>query len=412
MFEKNPLTTETDFKLDIKLLPVQIHYNEEIFSELLDFLFLPQMDCLQVTWGFIYQGYKYGLQFSRFIQNCLTSRVLCDLNIDLQNPCLLINQYGKLSKVGSTVILDCGNLKIGSSMLNDKDTISPSMNNQRRIYDEFNFFFSGIQVIQTPNSIDWNSVREEPSSEYHIIPKTKIHLTLSNSILHSQDIPAWKLNTFIKCAKLNLSDSKLSNIIDFLRDLPLPSRNKNMKKNLIKAQEWKIDKRWIIPSIGKLELLYLENHLTENEINDEALYSLTSQKPHEIKKETLDSTSTSETGDFDIKQYCREIDLPGFEDNISTGNKMIAVVQICVKDMGLIFDRASGAVDRSYLYVGATNVNLDIGFLEHGPAIQLGFESLKLMDRQAGVDLVSVTPATGQDQVSCQKLLQFHQKFI
>ena len=74
VFEKNPLASETDFKLDIRLLPVQIHYNEEIFSELLDFLFLPHMDCLEISWGVIYQGYKYGLQFGRFVRNCLTSR--------------------------------------------------------------------------------------------------------------------------------------------------------------------------------------------------------------------------------------------------------------------------------------------------------------------------------------------------
>ena len=64
VFEKNPLSTPTDFKLDIKMLPLQIYYHEEVFSELLDFLFLPQMDCLEVTWAFIFQGYKFDLKSS------------------------------------------------------------------------------------------------------------------------------------------------------------------------------------------------------------------------------------------------------------------------------------------------------------------------------------------------------------
>ena len=34
-----------------------------------------------------------------------------------------------------------------------------------------------------------------------------------------------------------------------------------------------------------------------------------------------------------------------------------------------------------------------------GPAIQLGVGSIKLMDRQAGGDLLSLNPGPGQDQV-------------
>ena len=252
-----------------------------------------------------------------------------------------------------------------------------------------------------PHTVDWNSVREEPSSEYHLVPKTKVQLILSSSVLQTQDIPAWKMDVFIKCAKMNLSDSKFSALIDFLRDLPLPSRSKNMKKNLIKNSKWKIDKRWIIPSIGKLELLYLENTLAENDVQADNLnyQHLNSKRPiNRSKKEIDDSSSESDVSD--IKQYCRDVDLPGFEDNISPDNKMLAVIQLSIKDVGLIFDRASGSVDKSYMYLGATNINFDIGFMEHGPAIQFGFESLKLMDRQAGVDLISMTPTTGQEQVS------------
>ena len=43
--------------------------------------------------------------------------------------------------------------------------------------------------------------------------------------------------------------------------------------------------------------------------------------------------------DLNMKDYCREIDLPGFEDNISLHNKMFAVIQIQVQDAGVIFDR-------------------------------------------------------------------------
>ena len=232
VFDKNPLSSPTDFKLEVKMLPLQISYHEEVFSDLLDFLFLPQMDCLEVTWGFIFQGYKYGLQFSKFIQNCLTSRVLCDLNIDLQNPCIQVGQYGKTTANGSNLIIDCGRLKVESAMVtNDSSQVNSPEEIHEKMFDRFLFTFSGMQIVHLPSAVQWASVCEEPSSEYHLVPKTKMNLTLSTSIFQVQDFPAWKLDAFIKCAKLNLSDSKLSAIIDFLRDLPLPSRSKNMQKN-------------------------------------------------------------------------------------------------------------------------------------------------------------------------------------
>ena len=410
VFEKNPLALDTDFKLNIKLLPVQIYYNEEVCSELMDFLFLPEMDCLELTWGFLYQGYKYGQQFKRFIKNCLTSRIVCDLNIDLQNPCIQIGQYGKSHNQGANLIVDCGRLLIESAMVNNENSTSssPSLDsNSRKVYDEFIFSFSGIQVVQIPSKIAWCTLKDEPSSEYHIVPKTKMQLTLSTSVLQTQEIPAWKLDIFIKCAKINLSDSKLSYIIDFLRDLPLPSRNRNMKKNSTNPLQWKIDKKWAVPSIGKLELLYLENQLAEQEqlkelSNNSNYQNFPVKNFKETDKDESEESSSDDSvaTDTDIKNYCREIDLPGFQDNISPDNKLIAVIQVCIKDAGLIFDRASGSVDKSYLYLGASDINFDIGLMEQGPAIEFGVGSAKMMDRQAGVDLVSLTPSPGQEQVS------------
>ena len=380
------------------MLPVQIYYNEEVFSELLDFLFLPQMDVIQVAWGFIYQGYKYGLQFSRFVRNCLTSRVRCDLNIDLRNPCITVGQYGKIAEEGSNLIVDCGRLQVETAKVAEQPRSVK--------YEEFQVTVSGVQVVHLPTKMDWAGLREEPSSEYHLVPTTKLSLTLSTSTLHTQDIPAWKVDVFVKCAKLNLSDSKLSNIIDFLRDLPLPSRNRNMQKNSTRVKRWKIDKRWIIPNIGKLELLYLYQLSDQDPV--------TTNKPkikdipvHPKKLPTngysSDDSSGNSLADLDVQAYCREIDLPGFEDNISAGNKMVAVVQVSVMDAGLIFDRASGSCDKSYLYLGASNIRLDVGVMEHGPAIQLGVETVKLLDRQAGVDLISIGPDGGTDQVRINK---------
>ena len=87
-----------------------------------------------------------------------------------------------------------------------------------------------------------------------------------------------------------------------------------------------MDKRWIIPSIGKLEILYLERQMAEQEkqvneeLNSDALPML---HPNHKFESSHGSSVHSLATDIDIKQYCRTIDLPGFEDNVSASKRII-----------------------------------------------------------------------------------------
>ena len=89
---------------------------------------------------------------------------------------------------------------------------------------------------------------------------------------------------------------------------------------------------------------------------------------------------------------------------------MRAVIQVCLSDVGLVFDRRNGDTSKSYLYLHAKDFNCDIGLMEHGPAIQVGIHSVKVTDRQsrtvAGKD-VELLSISGPCEVSwtllCQK---------
>ena len=76
---------------------------------------------------------------------------------------------------------------------------------------------------------------------------------------------------------------------------------------------------------------------------------------------------------------------------------MRAVIQLCVTDAGLVFDHTSSESSKSYLYLQAKDFNLDIGLMEHGPAMQVAVRSVKLSDRQSktadghDVDLFSLS---------------------
>ena len=80
-----------------------------------------------------------------------------------------------------------------------------------------------------------------------------------------------------------------------------------------------------------------------------------------------------------------------------SGNTMMAVIQVCISDVGLAFDRASGDSSKSYLYLQVKDFNFDIGLMEHGPAVQMSVHSVQLSDRQSKtvsghhVDLLSLT---------------------
>ena len=79
-----------------------------------------------------------------------------------------------------------------------------------------------------------------------------------------------------------------------------------------------------------VKLLYLENQLaeqdwTERKTDNSHMSDLPWFNPnHELNHtKSPESTATSLSTDLDIKQYCRAIDLPGFEDNISPGEDQV-----------------------------------------------------------------------------------------
>ena len=139
----------------------------------------------------------------------------------------------------------------------------------------------------------------------------------------------------------------------------------------------------MIPNIGKLELLYLESQLVsdgESSVRDPRAHLWLNGHDH---SNSDPNSAYSIASDIDIKQYCRAIDLPGFEDNISPGNPMHAAIQLSVSDACLVFDRASGSSSKSYLYLNAEDFNFDVGLMAYGPAIQLSVRSVRLTDRQS-----------------------------
>ncbi|XP_023343759.1 uncharacterized protein LOC111713173 [Eurytemora carolleeae] len=392
VFEKNPLVTNTDYRLEMRLLPLHVFYQEIVGSELLDFFFLPNTDSLEVTWGVIYQSYLYARQFSRFVQNCLNSRMTCDLKVDLHNPCIEIGQMGTISTDANKLVIHCGHLQLScvrseKQCENDHTGCSTNLSGCEngftrceehvRIISRIECLVTGMAVILAPGAKSFPVLTQDPSSEYHLVPNTKAELTLS-SVSPQQP---WVLDIFIKCVKLNLSDKRVGEIIDFLRDLPLPQRA--VLPNLDTPIRWKIDKRWTVPNIGKLELLYLETQLStqqqEQQQHEKQQQHKQSFKNHDNKdvQKRSRSRKVAPPGSglvdpgVDISGYCAAVDLPGLEDNISPGNPMRALLKLSVKDLSLVFGKETENVTRSYLNLAVMDYSLDVGILQYGPAVQV-----------------------------------------
>ena len=159
----------------------------------------------------------------------------------------------------------------------------------------------------------------------------------------------------------------------------------------------------MIPNIGKLELLYLESQLESDGESTARDPRLQPWLNGQGRSNSDQNSAYSIASDIDIKQYCRAVDLPGFEDNISPGNPMCAAIQLSVSDACLVFDRASGTSSKSYLYLNAEDFNFDVGLMAHGPAVQLSVRSVRLTDRQSRTLLghdVELFSVTGKHEVS------------
>lgn len=70
---------------------------------------------------------------------------------------------------------------------------------------------------------DWRSLKNNVDSTSHFLAKTLTQIVLSNSIRPEyKQLAKRKINISVQSIKLNLSDRKISSILDFFENTPLP----------------------------------------------------------------------------------------------------------------------------------------------------------------------------------------------
>lgn len=70
---------------------------------------------------------------------------------------------------------------------------------------------------------DWRSLKNQSDSPSHFLAKTVTQIVLSNSIRPEyKQLAKRKINVSVQNIKLNLSDRKISILLDFLENTPIP----------------------------------------------------------------------------------------------------------------------------------------------------------------------------------------------
>lgn len=70
---------------------------------------------------------------------------------------------------------------------------------------------------------DWRSLKNQADSSSHFLANTITQIVISNSIRPEyKQLAKRKINISVQSVKLNLSDRKVSSILDFFENTPIP----------------------------------------------------------------------------------------------------------------------------------------------------------------------------------------------
>ncbi|XP_046398302.1 vacuolar protein sorting-associated protein 13C-like isoform X1 [Ischnura elegans] len=238
-FEKNPLNIEADYGLAVTLESVEIAYNEHAFSEVLAFFCTDDMDSPMDVVDSIMDGAQHvaGVGFTALTQSFSSPRhyrrKAIHLSMDLKGPYFIFPEMGSMQKGGSVLVLDTGRVVVKSELqpigfagLED----ATQMELEERLYDRLHLDFSELQLLFCDSGDEWREMRKVNESEHHLVPKMRCQVVFSNSVKPEyRQLPRHKLNVSISSIKLNLSDRKIGLFLDFLDNLPLPSKLKYPK---------------------------------------------------------------------------------------------------------------------------------------------------------------------------------------
>ncbi|XP_065221412.1 intermembrane lipid transfer protein VPS13A-like isoform X2 [Planococcus citri] len=224
---------------------------------------------------------------------------------------------------------------------------------------------------------EWRNFKKIHTSQYHILSKIHSQIVFSNSIKpESKQLPRYKLNVSLQKLKINMSDSRIVSLINFMNNVPSPKSHTVLHL----SEQFSFDNIKLQDSLKVLEKI--QHLIACSELRTQLLNTHTNKE--ELKKSFLTvekSGLSSEVSDEDSEIWARILDLPGFDDNVSQNNVIIYLFRINIVQIIIELKRSSSSVDKPYIILHLVNFCCDTAFMEYGPAVQVSLGSISIVDK-------------------------------
>ncbi|XP_050428442.1 intermembrane lipid transfer protein VPS13A-like isoform X2 [Adelges cooleyi] len=390
-FEKNPLNSDAEYGLSVTSELAEIVYHEFALSALLSFFYYNQKINIE---NLVKNVYDY---IAEMVENVFKSnrpeskykKML--LNLDLQLPYIVIPEFGSIQKCENVMILDFGAIKIKSDLQPDAICLDDvtQMEMEEKLYDRYHIDVDGSQMIFCNSENDWRTLKTQADSSSHIVSKTVTQIVISNSIKPEyKQLAKRKVNISVQSIKLNLSDHKISSILDFIENTPLPTNHVSsatLKKRYSTGDEINTCDRIDLHN-GEGELKALKSSLALY-LKTKGVCVRSNEERVEVKKAFRNverkSLVSSEMSDEEFAElWARTVDLPGFDDNVSPNNTITSLFRFVMGELSVNFHRSSDKAEKPYLNLTMKRFCCDVAVMEYGPAIQTSIGSISLSDVQ------------------------------
>uniref|UniRef100_A0A8C3GZF6 Vacuolar protein sorting 13 homolog A n=1 Tax=Corvus moneduloides TaxID=1196302 RepID=A0A8C3GZF6_CORMO len=155
-----------------------------------------------------------------------TQKVL-DLKINLMASYIIVPQKGFYDHTSNLLLLDLGSFKMTSKSRSDlselkvgQSTIEDIMS---RAYDSFDVQLSSMQLLYSKHDENWQEARKQKNSSQCILQPLDVNLEFSRAmVVTDARMPKFKLSGQLPLLSIQISDQKLTSILELIDSIPKP----------------------------------------------------------------------------------------------------------------------------------------------------------------------------------------------
>ncbi|KAL1985887.1 hypothetical protein VTN96DRAFT_7265 [Rasamsonia emersonii] len=236
--EQNPLDSDADSAIKVKLKSIEVIYNPKFLVEVVRFFKPPErhmesigalLDTAGATVEEIRQQTRAGLEFA------LEEHKKVDAHFDLQAPLIIVPE--SITRESSMcLILDAGHISVNSELV-DRETMKEIQAKQKRqyseedykqledlLYDKFLIKLDSTQVLIGPGIEATKSqlTSDVPSKNFHIIDRINVDFVLELCIVpQSTELTRTRVSGHLPELHASMSDKKYKNLMKLI-DIAIP----------------------------------------------------------------------------------------------------------------------------------------------------------------------------------------------